>query len=362
MPERLVIDGAHGEGGGQILRTAIALAAMTGTPIRIENIRANRPNPGLAAQHVTAVQAVAEICRATVAGVDIGAQTLDFAPGAQPVAGDYTFDVAAARQGGSAGATTLVAAAVVPPLGLAPGVSTVTIRGGTHMAWSPPFDYMRDVWLPALAQIGIEGSAELAAWGWFPAGGGEIRLTLQGRSATAAPPTPLTLTAPGELRRVSGRAVAANLPAHIPQRMVDRAQALLAETDVADEIVPERVRAACPGAGIFLVAEYDNVRCGFSALGEVGKPSEQVAEEAVENLQTHQLSGAALDIHLADQILLPLAFAGGVSEFTVPRISQHLETNAHVIEQFSVAEISLSSDAAGVARVRVAPQPTLENG
>ncbi len=362
MPEPLIIDGAYGEGGGQILRTAFALAAITGTPIRIENIRANRPNPGLAAQHVTAVRAVAEICQASVTGAEIGAQSLDFAPGGPPVAGDYFFDVAAARQGGSAGATTLVAAAVVPPLSLAPGVSTVTIRGGTHMAWSPPFDYMRDVWLPALAKIGIDGSAELAAWGWFPAGGGEILLTLQGRAATAGPLTPLTLTAPGELRRISGRAVAANLPAHIPQRMVDRARALLSEAGPPVDIVAERVRAVCPGAGIFLVAEYDAICCGFSALGAVGKPAETVAEEAVDGLRTHQETGAALDMHLADQILLPLAFAGGVSEFTVPRISHHLETNAHVIEQFGVAQISLSSDPAGVARVRVVPQSTLRNG
>jgi RNA 3'-terminal phosphate cyclase (ATP) len=362
MPERLLIDGAYGEGGGQILRTAITLAAITGRPVGIENIRANRPNPGLAAQHVTAVRAVAEICRATVTGVEIGSQAIDFAPGGPPDAGTYSFDVAAARQGGSAGATTLVAAAVVPPLSLTAGESTVTIRGGTHMAWSPPFDYMRDVWLPALAQIGIDGSAELSTWGWFPAGGGEIHLTIHGRAATAEPLMPLTLTEPGKLRRISGRAVAANLPAHIPQRMVDRARALLPEAALPVNLVAERVRAKCPGAGIFLIAEYDAICCGFSALGEVGKPSETVAEEAVDGLRAHQASGAALDIHLADQILLPLAFAGGISEFTVPHASRHLETNAHVIEQFGVARIALIPDPAGVARVRVVPQSTLRNG
>jgi RNA 3'-terminal phosphate cyclase (ATP) len=361
MRERLVVDGAYGEGGGQILRTAITLAAITGWPVRIENIRAGRPNPGLAAQHVTAVQAVAAICRATVAGAEIGAQTLDFAPGATPAAGNYSFDVAAARQGGSAGATTLVAAAVVLPLTLTAGDSTVTIRGGTHMAWSPPFDYMRDVWFPALARIGIDGSAELSAWGWFPAGGGEIRLTLHGRAAMEGPLTPLTLTGPGKLRRISGRAVAANLPAHIPQRMVERARALLLEAELPVDIVAERVRAACPGAGIFLIAEYDAICCGFSALGAVGKPSEEVAEDAVDSLRAHQASGAAVDIHLADQILLPLAFAGGVSEFTVPHVSHHLETNAHVIEQFGVAQIFLTPDPAGTTHVRVVPQSTLRN-
>lgn len=362
MPERLIIDGAFGEGGGQILRTSVTLAAMTGTPVRIENIRARRPNPGLAAQHVTAVCAVAAICRARVTGAEIGAQTLDFAPGGPPAAGDYTFDVAEAREGGSAGATTLVAAAVVPPLSLTAGQSVVTIRGGTHMAWSPPFDYMRDVWFPALARIGIDGSAELAAWGWFPRGGGEIRLTLHGRAAAARPLTPLMLADPGELRRIRGRAVAANLPAHIPQRMADRARALLAEGGAPVDIVAERVRAASPGAGIFLCAEYEAISCGFSALGEVGVPAEKVAEDAVDCLRAHQASGAALDLHLADQILLPLAFAGGVSEFTLPRISRHLETNARIIEQFGTARIFLTSEIGGVARVRIVPQSTLANG
>lgn len=362
MPERLEIDGAYGEGGGQILRTAVALAAIIGRAVHIENIRAHRPNPGLAAQHVTAVRAVAEICGATIEGAEIGSTTLSFAPGKAPAAGNYTFDVAAARAGGSAGATSLVAAAVVPPLAFAAGASTVTIRGGTHMAWSPPFDYLRDVWFAALARLGIAGTAELVAWGWFPAGGGEIRLTLKGRAPTAPPLTPLTLTEPGPLRRVSGRAVAANLPAHMPQRMADRARTLLADMDVPVDIIAERVRAACPGAGLFLLAEYDTICCGFNALGEVGKPAEKVAEDAIDSLLDHQASGAALDVHLADQMLLPLAFAGGVSEFTVPRISRHLETNAHVIEQFGAAAISFVAESAGPARLRVVPQSTLRNG
>jgi RNA 3'-terminal phosphate cyclase (ATP) len=176
----LVIDGAHGEGGGQILRSALTFSAITGRPLRIENVRAGRKNPGLAAQHVTSVRALAAICRARVAGNAIGATTLEFAPQAPVCAGDYAFDVAAARLGGSAGAAGLVLQAVLPPLVLARGESRITIRGGTHMTWSPPYDYLREVWLPALAKIGIKAELELGASGWFPIGKGEIRARVSG--------------------------------------------------------------------------------------------------------------------------------------------------------------------------------------
>ncbi|HEY5597184.1 MAG TPA: RNA 3'-terminal phosphate cyclase, partial [Kiloniellales bacterium] len=178
--DRLILDGAHGEGGGQILRTSLTLAAITGRAIRIERIRAGRPKPGLAAQHVTAVRAAASLCRATMAGDEAGSTALEFAPQAAVAPGTYAFDVAAARKGGSAGAASLVLQTVLPPLALTEGRSHISIRGGTHMAWSPPFDYVHDVWMPALAQIGIEAAIELRASGWFPIGQGEIVVTITG--------------------------------------------------------------------------------------------------------------------------------------------------------------------------------------
>jgi RNA 3'-terminal phosphate cyclase (ATP) len=347
MPDKLVIDGSYGEGGGQILRTALALAAVTGRAIRIEKIRAGRKSPGLAAQHLTGVRAAAAICNARLAGDELGSQTLTFAPGSLPQAGDYVFDVAEARAGGSAGATTLVLQTILLPLALVAGDSTVTLRGGTHVAWSPPFDYVHDVWLPALARMGLSATLELVSWGWYPLGQGEIWGTIQGLG-TGLKPSPLTLVERGALRRVRGRAVAANLPSHIPQRMADRARSLLVEAGVDARIEPLRVRAACAGAGIFLAAEYDHVRAGFNALGARGKPSEAVAEEAVATLLAHRDSGAALDQHLADQLILPLALAGGESRFSVEQVTRHLITNAWVVEQFGLARVSIAGHQVGV--------------
>jgi len=348
----LTLDGSHGEGGGQILRTALALAAITGRAIRLEKIRAGRKNPGLAAQHLTGLRAIAEICKAQVSGDEPGSQTLTFRPGGPARAGDYVFDVAEAREGGSAGASSLVLQTVLLPLALAgPGSSTgnrdstVIIRGGTHVAWSPPFDYIRDVWLPTLSQMGVGATLELNRWGWYPVGQGEFRVTVKGRERDLAP---LTLVERGDLLRVRGRAVAANLPSHIPQRMATRAQSLLRLAGVEARIDPLRVRAACPGAGIFLTAEYQALRAGFSALGARGKASEAVAEEAVAALLAHRDSGAALDQHLADQLVLPLALAGGVSSFTVERVSRHLTTNIWVVEQFGLAQISVVGNRVGV--------------
>jgi RNA 3'-terminal phosphate cyclase (ATP) len=332
----LVIDGSYGEGGGQIVRTTLALAAITGRAVRIHKIRAGRRNPGLAAQHLTGVRAIAAICDARVSGDEPGSQSLTFVPGGPPQSGDYVFDVAEAREGGSAGATTLVLHSVLLPLGLADGDSTVVIRGGTHVAWSPPFDYAREVWLWALTRMGLEATLELVEWGWYPVGQGEIRATIVGRGGVLSP---LNLIERGSLRRVKGRAVAANLPAHIPQRMTDRAHSLLKGAGLDAHIEPLRVRAACAGAGIFLTAEYEGVRAGFSALGAKGKPSEAVAEEAVVALLAHRDSGQALDQHLADQLVLPMALAGGASSFSAERVSRHLATNNWVIEQFGVAQV-----------------------
>lgn len=353
---RLVIDGSYGEGGGQILRTAVALSILTGRAIRIERIRAGRPRPGLAAQHVTSVRAGATICGARVWGEEIGSETLEFEPGTTATAGRYHFDVAAARQGGSAGAASLVLQTVLVPLALAEGRSRLAVRGGTHMAWSPPFDYLRDVWLPALGELGIAARVGLRAWGWFPVGRGEILTEVDGvGSAMSKRLHAADWQERGRLLRVSGRAVAAKLPAHITERMAKRARNRLAELGVPVAIAEESVTAACSGAGIFLCAEYEDIHCGFNALGKRGKPAEQVADEAVAALFAHAHSNAALDLHLADQMLLPLALTDGTSRFSVEQISRHLRTNAWVIERFGLASVHLAPRDRGGGLVTIDP-------
>ncbi len=357
MADLLEIDGSYGEGGGQILRTSLSLAAITGRRIRIHDLRSKRRTPGLAAQHLTAVRAVAALCQAETRGDELGSQDLDFAPQTPVQSGSYVFDVAQAREGGSAGSTNLVLQAILLPLALATGESHVLLRGGTHLPLSPPFDYIRDVWLPALSRFGISASATLDSWGWFPVGRGQIRVQIAGSPVTGQALTPLYLIERGHLRRVAGRAVAANLPAHIPQRMCDRATALLEPLGTEIAIRAERVTAACPGAALFLVAEYENIACGFTVLGAIGKRSEEVAEEASSQLLAHWASGAALDLHLGDQILLPASFCAGPSVFSVEKVTTHLQTNAWVIEQFGLAETRFDGEGGKAATVTLVPTP-----
>jgi RNA 3'-terminal phosphate cyclase (ATP) len=331
----LVIDGSYGEGGGQILRTSLTLAAIQARPIRIVNIRAKRKKPGLAAQHLTAVRAAATICKATVRGDHLGSTELVFIPETTPAPGAYEFDVSQAREGGSAGAATLVLQTVLTSLALAPADSHVSVKGGTHVPWSPPFHYLNHVYLPMLARLGLQATAQLPAWGWHPAGEGEVSVEIQGRASIPVETGAKAWVERGSLRRISGVAVASSLPAHIAQRMRDCAANLLSAEGLSPHsIEPQRVRSTSPGAGIFLVAEYETGLAGFSALGHKGKASERVAEEAVEALLAFHRSGAAFDEHLADQLIVPIAASGHTAAYSTEKISLHTLTNLWVVEQF----------------------------
>ena len=340
----LTLDGSYGEGGGQILRTALSLSATTGRAFRLFSIRTGRHNRGLLPQHLSAVRAVATITGATVSGDQLGSTELCFSPTHPPITGSYTFDVAETAQRGSAGSVSLILQTLLVPLALADGASTIVLRGGTHVEWSPSFDDLLNAYFPALRRIGFRIDAELKRWGWYPVGDGEISCEI-GIDRGAPGPNPIEVVDRGPLRQVAGTAVAANLPAHIPQRMVDRARASLGDLGVPIKILPQRVTAACPGAGIFLVAEYENIAASFSGYGRLGKPSEAVADEAVAALREHHASAGAVELHLADQLLLPLSLAAGVSTFTTPRATSHLMTNAWAIGQFAIADISIEQAA-----------------
>lgn len=352
----LTLDGSHGEGGGQILRTALSLSAIAARAFRLVNIRVGRRNPGLMPQHLSAVRAAAAISGAAVSGDYLGSVDLEFAPAHLPRSGQYVFDVAEAAERGSAGSVSLLLQTLFVPLAVADKASIVVLRGGTHVEWSPPFDDLVNAYFPALRRMGFCVDAELKRWGWYPVGGGELVCEVAARGDSfhgAAWPAPIEAVVRGALRRIGGRAVAANLPPHIPQRMVDRACTLLVDLGVPINIEQQLIAAACPGAGIFLVAEYEGLNSSFSAYGRRGKASEAVAEEAVAALRDHHASGAAVEPHLADQLLLPLALATGPSTFTVAQPTGHLLTNAWTIGQFEIAEIVIEQGAP--CRVRVEP-------
>lgn len=347
----VLVDGAQGEGGGQVLRTALALSILTGKPTRIENIRARRSNPGLRPQHLTAVKAAATICAAQTEGARLDSRALEFIPGGPARAGDYTFDVAEIAGQGSAGSVGLVLQTVLMPLATTAGTSHVVLRGGTHVPWAPSVDYLRSVFLPTAAKMGIEAEATLDRWGFYPVGQGQARVRIQGRAGQ--PLRPLAITERGAARQVSGRAVAANLPSHIPQRMVNRTRNLLVEAGLETNLHPERVRGAGPGAGIFLVTEYEHVVAGFTAYGRKGLPSERVAEAACEDLLAHHRTGQAVDPHLADQLMLPMALAEGTSTMAVSTITHHLLTNLAIPQTFLPLNVKVDGKPDHPGRVHI---------
>jgi RNA 3'-terminal phosphate cyclase (ATP) len=318
----VIIDGAQGEGGGQIVRTALALSAIGGWSVEIRAIRARREKPGLQAQHLTAVAALREICRGEVEGAALGSQQLRFCPGSiRP--GEYRFDV------GTAGSTALVLQAILLPLALAPGSSRVTLLGGTHVPWSPPADYAREVLCPALVAMGIRARVEVQGWGFFPKGGGCIIVEIQGGAMLH----PISLLHSGEAIRVRGISAVANLPRRIAERQRDRALLRLEAMDRRADISVAEAEAAGAGSFLMLVAESEGVPAGFSALGERGKPAEQVADEAVDELLGFLKAEAGCDLHLADQLVLPMALAPGTSRLTTPRITRHLLTTIRIAGQ-----------------------------
>ena len=339
----LEIDGAHGEGGGQLVRTAVALAAVTGTAIRIRDVRARRDRPGLAPQHLTAVSAVAALCDARCEYLAPRSPAFEFHPG-RLRAGEHAFDV------GTAGSLTLVLQALLPAMIRAPGPCRARLTGGTDVRAAPPIDYFRRVLVPLLARLGIAVDCRVARRGYYPRGGGEVEV-----ATTPATPRPLALDAPGRVVRIDGLAHAGNLPAHIPDRMRASALARLDATH-APVSVEARVlggnEAFGQGGAIVLWAERANTVLGAGRVAERGVPSEALGESAAGELAADLDAGAALDVHAADQLLVYLALAGGESTFTAREASPHAATAMWLIGQFLPVRFEVAR-AGGLARVRV---------
>lgn len=340
MPHSFIhIDGAQGEGGGQILRSALSLSLCTGQPFVIENIRARRQRPGLMRQHLTAVLAAAQVCRARVEGAEVGSSTLRFVPG--PVrAGDYHFAI------GTAGSTGLVLQTVLLPLALAAGPSTVVLEGGTHNPYAPPFHFLEQSFFPLLRRMGVGIEADLERWGFYPAGGGRMVV----RIAPVPHLAPLELERRGEVVERHAEAVLAALPAHIGQRELGVVQGRLNWPPEALHLV---VLRHGPGNVLLLTVRCERVTAVFTGFGEKGVTAEVVAERAVQPCRRYLASSAAVEEHLADQLLLPLALAGG--SYTATELSSHWQTNREVIGRFLPVQINHAALDQAVQRVRVVP-------
>jgi RNA 3'-phosphate cyclase len=321
----LEIDGAYGEGGGQLLRTAVALAALTGMAARISNIRAGRPKPGLAAQHLAAVRAVAELCQARVDGLALRARQIEFTPG-RLRGGSFRFDI------GTAGSMMLVLQALIPVAIAAGAACRVAITGGTDVRGAPPLDYVQHVLLPLLGRMGARADLEVRRRGYYPRGGGEIEI-----SFSRAALRPQRWENPGRLRHVSGLAHVANLPSHIAERMRDAAllQLSLARvTATVDTAILGGEQALGSGGAVVIWAETADTVLGAGLVAERGVRAETLGSAAGRDLAGDLAAGVALDMHAADQILIYLALAGGESSFTARALTGHARTAMWLIEQF----------------------------
>ncbi|HJT33039.1 MAG TPA: RNA 3'-terminal phosphate cyclase [Pirellulales bacterium] len=339
----LTIDGSQGEGGGQILRTSLALAIVTGTPIRIEKIRAKRDKPGLRRQHLTAVLAAAQISDAAVSGDQVGSQQITFQP-RRTLPGDYRFDV------GSAGSTTLVLQTVLPPLMLAGGRSTLELIGGTHNPFAPPVDFLERAFLPILNRLGPWVTLTLERPGFYPVGGGR----LQAKIEPAARLKPVAIVERGAIMRRSCQAVIANLPDHIAERELATVAAAL---DWPGNCLETRRYEGNFGPGnlVTIDVECEHVTEVFTGFGRRGMRAEVVAGEAAAEAQRWLASGVPVGEHLADQLLLPLALAGGGEFVTLPP-SSHFTTNCEVLRRFLDVSIVAQPEPDGSWRMTVDPR------
>jgi RNA 3'-terminal phosphate cyclase (ATP) len=314
------IDGAQGEGGGQMLRTSLSLSLITGQPFQIENIRAGRKKPGLLRQHLAAVLAASEIGDAELEGAHLGSQSLSFRPKTVKP-GDYRFVI------GTAGSGTLVFQTVLPALMLASGPSTLVIEGGTHNQGAPPFDFLDRTFLPFIRRMGPQVNLCLQRYGFYPAGGGCFRAEI----APYAKLTPLTLGVRRTVIQKRVTALVANLSGQIARREIDTAVHMLS-APVEGRLIDTK-ESPGPGNVVMVEIESDEVTEIFTAFGEIGITAENVARQAVREARDYLVSDTVAGEHLTDQLLLPFALAGEGS-FTASKWNQHAATNVRIIRQF----------------------------
>ncbi|HEV2118789.1 MAG TPA: RNA 3'-terminal phosphate cyclase [Candidatus Bathyarchaeia archaeon] len=341
------IDGSFGEGGGQVIRTAVALAAVLSKEIHVINVRAGRAEPGIRPQHMTGVKAAAELCSGVLEGLEVGSTEFIFRPG-ELRAGTFRFDV------GTAGSVTLVLQTLMPILAFAPGSVRLEITGGTDVKWSPPIDYLRLVTLPILRKTGYLGDLEIVRRGHYPKGGGLVRFSTQGPSKLQ----PLTNDKRGSVSKILGISHATALPRHVAERQATSAEKRLEEAKLPspsiDIEVTDDKRQLGPGSGIVLSVDTQNGNIlGSDALGERGRPAEEVGSTAGKILVEEVESGACLDRHMGDMIVPYLILAEGTSEVSISRVTEHTSTNVKVAEWLTGARFDLVGEIDQPGRLRV---------
>jgi RNA 3'-terminal phosphate cyclase (ATP) len=341
----LTIDGSLGEGGGQIIRSSLALSLVTGRPFSMGRIRSGRRKPGLGFQHLAAVNAAAEICDAETQGAEYGSKQLLFRPGAVK-AGNYTFVV------GTAGSATLVLQTVLPALLLAEGVSNLTLRGGTHNPLAPPFDFLAKAYLPLVNRLGPTVEAELVRPGFYPRGNGEIRVRVRPARQLGR----MELIERGEVRARRMRVLLANLPRHIAER---ECRTVARQTGWDDDCftIEERNDSTGSGNAVMIELEAENVSEVFTSFGRIGVKAEKVAREALDEAEKYLAADVPVGEYLADQLLLPLGIGahlgtGGGTFRTMP-LSSHSTTHIEILRQFLGIAVTVEQDDRGNCIVQV---------
>ncbi|MBS3069994.1 RNA 3'-phosphate cyclase [Candidatus Micrarchaeota archaeon] len=308
-------------GGGQVLRTGLALATVLKKRVEFENIRANRPKPGLQAQHLAGVRALEQM-GGKAEGAQTGSQKISYTPPEKIDFEKISLDI------GTAGSVTLVMQTLLLPLAFSGEKRTVELMGGTHVAWSPPFEYFEKVFIPAAAKFGIRAECSLKKYGFYPQGGGIAEIIVHPCGALR----PAEFLERGELKSIEGVSAAANLPAEIAERQKKSALKQLVAQDISPKIKVESVNAEGQGTFVFLQANYGNSIAGFSALGEKGKPAEKVGEEVAQKFLEFNNSAEAVDEHLGDQLIPLMALAEGKSAIRTKK-TEHLLANIAVCEK-----------------------------
>lgn len=316
------VDGSYGEGGGQVLRTAVSLAAVLGKEVRVDNIRAGRPTPGMMAQHVASVEAVAQIADAQVDGLHTGSKEITFRPG-KLIGGEFELDV------GTAGSVPLVIQTCILPAALSKGSVSMIVRGGTDVKWSPPVDYLSLVHVPLAGMFGAHCEIDVVLRGFYPEGGGEVRVEMPRVGGL----TGVRVGSRGEVTGIAGIAASQNLPDHVTTRMRHAAMKRLVDIGSV-RITTDMRKGRSTGTGITLAAKCENTVIGTATLGQKGVPAEKVGEACADDLAETLASGATIDEHALDQMLTYMALASSPSRFLVEDVTPHAETNIWVIERF----------------------------
>lgn len=338
----IVIDGSYGEGGGQLLRYSVALASLMGIDVRVVNIRAKRSPPGLRPQHLAAVRTIAQLVGANVEGLFIGSMEIVVKPRGRPRGGKLEVDI------GTAGSVSLLLQAALPVLAAATDMVALRVRGGTDVSWSPPINYFEHVLIPLLRKFGLRVELKVVRRGFYPQGGGIVDVNV----FPSYPLKPVEIERAGELREIRGISYAANLPRHVAERQAASARDALRLAGFGDylsEIVIDvETPAVGPGSGIVLWAEYENGVVGADALGEKGKRAEVVGREAAEKLISVLRSGAPIDAHALDNIVIYMALAKGRSVVVSNELSSHAETAIWLCEQLTRTKFTVLQEKGGV--------------